>query len=130
MAKLIYSLFLLLAMQFGNAQQTINARPPSISKIYLSSEVTVKPQFNGGTSKLNSFLKKNFKKPKGGLKGEVQVSFIVEVDGSLSEIGILSDIGKGTGEEAIRVMTLSPKWIAGKLNGIPVRTQYLLPIKI
>ena len=64
------------------------------------------------------------------LKGKVYIIFTVEKDGSLSEIKNLKDIGYGTGEEAIRVLKMSPNWIPGKLNSEPVRTQYSLPITI
>ena len=55
---------------------------------------------------------------------------MVEKDGSLSELTILRDIGYGTGEEALRVLKLSPNWIPGKVNNIPVKTLYSLPITI
>lgn len=58
------------------------------------------------------------------------VSFIVEKDGSLSEIGVLSDAGKGTANESICVMKLSPKWLPGVLNRDTVRVQYLMTIKV
>jgi protein TonB len=64
------------------------------------------------------------------LKGKVYVTFIVEKDGSLSDIKVLRDIGFGTGEEALRVMSICPKWTPGKINDEPVRVMYSLPITI
>ncbi|HTG67178.1 MAG TPA: energy transducer TonB, partial [Flavobacterium sp.] len=58
------------------------------------------------------------------------VSFVVEKDGSLTDIKVLRDIGYGTGKEAIRVLQKSPKWNPGIQNGKPVRVQYSLPITI
>ena len=55
---------------------------------------------------------------------------MVEKDGSLSEFEILKDIGFGTGEEVIRVLKLSPKWIPGKENNEIVRVKYSLPIQV
>jgi protein TonB len=65
-----------------------------------------------------------------GLSGKIMVSFIVETDGSLSNIKVLKDIGYGSGAEAIRVLKKSPKWMPGKQNGKPVRVEYTMPISI
>ena len=58
------------------------------------------------------------------------MTFVVEKNGKLSEIGILSDAGSGTGDEAIRVMSASPTWISGTIDGKPVRVQYLVSIPV
>jgi hypothetical protein len=59
------------------------------------------------------------------------VSFIIETDGSLTEITTLRDnVGYGTVDEAIRVVKSAPKWIPGKINSEPVRVKYSLPITI
>jgi hypothetical protein len=55
---------------------------------------------------------------------------MVEIDGSLSEFQVLRDAGLETGEEALRVLKLSPKWIAGKEDGKITRMRYNIPIKI
>lgn len=103
----------------------------SNTRIYFSNEVTTVPQFVGGQPALNSFLKANFVQPKKSkVKGEVLVAFVVEIDGSLTEIGVLSDAGFGTADEAIRVMSISPSWIPGTLNGRNVRVQHLLKIPV
>ena len=64
------------------------------------------------------------------LKGKVFVTFVVEKDGSLSDIKVIRDIGLGTGEEAIRVLKECPKWLPGEQNGQKVRVLYSLPISI
>lgn len=77
------------------------------------------------------FVGKNYRVPdEEGLKGNVFVTFVVEKDGSLTDIKVLRDIGYGTGKEAIRVLKSSPKWIPGEQNGKKVRVQYSLPIRI
>jgi hypothetical protein len=122
MKKIVFSIIIIFITQITFSQTTE-------SKIYLSNQVTTLPQYKGGNKKLNKFIKQNFnQKIASHIKGEILVSFVVEIDGSLSEIGVLSDLGKGSGDEAIRVMELSPKWIPGKLNGNIVRVQYLLKI--
>jgi beta-lactamase regulating signal transducer with metallopeptidase domain len=94
------------------------------------SEIT-QPEFQGGMNEFYKFVGANYKIPaelKGN--GRVYIKFMVEKDGSLSEFEILRDIGFGTGEEAIRVLKLSPKWIPGKDKNQPVRVQYNLPITL
>lgn len=94
------------------------------------SEIT-QPYFPGGMNEFYKFVGANYKIPaelKGN--GRVYIKFMVEKDGSLSEFEILRDMGFGTGEEAIRVLKLSPKWIPGKDKDKPVRVQYSLPITL
>jgi hypothetical protein len=102
---------------------------PSEDGIYLMTDV--RPTFPGGIQAFYDFVAKNYKMPEvKDLKGRVFIKFIVEADGSLSEIESVRDIGHGTGEEAVRVLKLSPNWIPGEENGKPVRVQYSLPISI
>jgi protein TonB len=58
------------------------------------------------------------------------MTFVVEKDGSVTDIKIIRDLGYGTGKEAKRVLENSPKWKPGIQNGRPVRVQYNLPISI
>ena len=64
------------------------------------------------------------------IKGKVFVTFVVEIDGTLTNIKVLRDLGFGTGKEAIRVLEQSPKWIPGRQKGMIVRSTYSLPIDI
>lgn len=99
--------------------------------IYTFAEVEIKPEFPGGTQKFLDFAAKNYKMPEEeGIKGKVYVSFVVEKDGSLTDIKVIRDIGYGTGKEAVRVVKLSPKWIPAEQNGKKVRSNYALPIPI
>ncbi|WP_051197686.1 energy transducer TonB [Flavobacterium soli] len=101
----------------------------SDEKIYY--DVNSKPEFVGGMQEFYNFVGQEFKVPNvKKLKGNILVQFVVEKDGSLSDIKVLKDIGHGTKEETIRVLSKSPKWIAGKQKGIPVRVLYTLPITI
>ena len=76
------------------------------------------------------FVGKNYKAPDAKIDGKVYIQFIVETDGSLTNFEILRDIGHGTGEEAVRVLKLSPKWIPAEKDGKKVRVQFSLPISI
>ena len=89
------------------------------------------PNFSGGLKSFMAFISKNYQVPDvSGLKGKVIVSFVIEKDGSLVEIKVLKHIGYGTGDEAIRVLKLSPKWTPGEQDGKKVRCTYTLPINI
>jgi hypothetical protein len=114
-------------------QNTTKESTPSVSSnvVYYTADVTETPEFPGGMEMFYKFVGKNFQVPAvANLKGKVYVIFIIEKDGSVSNVRVLRDIGHGTGEEAMRVMKLSPKWIPAQKDGAPVRVQYSLPITI
>ncbi|MDD3004251.1 M56 family metallopeptidase [Flavobacterium sp.] len=95
------------------------------------SQVDKLPDFPGGIQAFYEFVGRNFKVPNvKNLSGKIFVQFVVEKDGTLSKIKLMRDIGYGTGEEAIRVLKLSPKWIPGEQNGKKVRVLYSLPILV
>jgi protein TonB len=89
--------------------------------------------YPGGETARQKFLSDNIKYPslakEVGIQGVIYVTFVVERDGSLSNIKILKGIGGGCDEEAIRVVKLMPKWISGKQRGKSVRCQFNMPIK-
>lgn len=64
-----------------------------------------------------------------GYEGRVIIRFIIEKDGSISNMKILRDIGGGCGDEAVRVIKSMPNWLPGKQRGNPVRVQFNLPIQ-
>ncbi|WP_028297517.1 energy transducer TonB [Olivibacter sitiensis] len=65
-----------------------------------------------------------------GVNGQVIVQFVVERDGSLTDIKVLRDLKYGTGDEAVRMLKKSGKWKPGVQNGRPVRVSYSLPIRL
>jgi periplasmic protein TonB len=92
-----------------------------------------KPQFPGGISKFYTFVGNNFEKPdlESGQILKVNVAFVIEKDGSMSDIKVLKDPGYGLGAEAIRVLkSIKLKWTPGIINNQAVRTAYTLPIAI
>ncbi|MCK9422782.1 MAG: energy transducer TonB [Bacteroidales bacterium] len=95
--------------------------------------VEEQPGYPGGEEARISFLQSNIKYPEEakelGIQGKVFVTFVVEVDGSITDVRVLRGIGGGCDEEAIRVVKSMPKWIPGKQRGVPVRVQFNLPIK-
>ncbi len=95
--------------------------------------VETQPEFPGGNEELMKFLVQNLKYPslakENNIQGIVYVSFIVERDGSISNVRVLRGIGGGCDEEAARVIKLMPKWKPGVQKGKTVRTNFSIPIK-
>lgn len=91
------------------------------------------PTFPGGDEARIRFLTNNIKYPQmareSSIQGTVYVTFVVERDGSVTDVRVLRGIGGGCDEEAIRVIKAMPKWIPGKQRGKPVRVQFNMPIK-
>lgn len=111
----------------SDEKQTLSYDP---SRIYISVEKV--PDFPGGMLKFADYLKINLKYPdearKNNVQGKVFVTFIVEKDGSLTDVKVIRGIGNGCDAEAVRLIKASPKWDPGMQNGEPVRVYYTLPI--
>ena len=94
--------------------------------------VETPPQFPGGEEARMNFLRDNIRYPaaarKENIQGTVFASFVIEKDGSLTDVKILRGIGGGCDEEVIRVVKLMPNWIPGEQRGRKVRTQFALPV--
>ena len=91
------------------------------------------PEFPGGMKKFYTYVGQNFEKPDFGVSKtmKVYVYFVIEKDGSMTDIKVLKDPGYGLGQEAIRVLkSLKTKWEPGIINGKAVRTSYNLPIVV
>jgi beta-lactamase regulating signal transducer with metallopeptidase domain len=94
-------------------------------------EVPSQPEFPGGMEAFYEFFGKEYKIPEDFTgEGKLVIAFVVEADGSLSDLKIKKDEGFKTGEEAIRVLKKSPKWYPGLVKNKAVRVQYHLPISI
>ena len=94
--------------------------------------VEVMPQFPGGQIAMLQYLMKNIKYPeqamKEGIQGRVAVRFIVEKDGSISDVKPVLSVHPLLNKEAVRVVESMPKWTPGKHNGKPVRVRFNLPV--
>ena len=90
------------------------------------------PAFPGGEQKLMEYVGKNIKYPQiareSGIQGRVFVGFVVEPDGSVSNVKLLRGIGGGCDEEAMRVIKNMPRWKPGKQRGKAVRVSYQIPV--
>ena len=95
------------------------------TSIHNAAGLEVQPGFPGGSNAWKKFLEKKFEMPdEAGLNGRVIMSFVVEKDGSLTDIKILKDIGYGAGKAAERALRLSPKWTPAEQNGRKVRCAF------
>jgi protein TonB len=112
----------------GNADTKVTEEDPN--KIFTAVEES--PLFPGGMDAFYKFLGKNIRYPavarENNTQGRVIVQFVVEKDGSLTDIKVVRGIGDGCDDEAVRVLKMSPKWKAGIQNGRPVRVEYTVPV--
>lgn len=90
------------------------------------------PSFPGGDAALMSFLNKNIKYPviaeENGIQGRVVATFVVERDGSITDVKVIKSVDPSLDKEAVRVLKSMPKWIPGKQNGSAVRVKYTVPV--
>lgn len=126
-------LFLMCAMAVmclvtANAQKTVVSQ--SSQSVY--DEVEVMPEFPGGMQAMIEYLNTNIKYPKDAIKqevgGRVMVMFVVETDGSLSNVRVARKVFPSLDAEAVRVVKSMPKWKPGKEKGRPVRVNFTMPI--
>lgn len=118
--------------------EIIEWTPPTVEAEEIHEEeiftiVEKEPGYPGGDKARLEFLQKNIKYPQmareAGIQGTVYVNFVVEKDGSITQVKILRGIGGGCDEEAMRVTKMMPKWSPGEQRGRPVRTSFRMPIK-
>ena len=90
------------------------------------------PSFPGGEKALMEFLSKNTKYPsvaeENGIQGRVVCTFVVETNGSITDVKVVRAVDPALDREAVRVIKSMPKWIPGKQNGKAVRVKYTVPV--
>ena len=90
------------------------------------------PSFPGGPSALMQYLSSNIKYPvvaeENGVQGRVVCTFVVERDGSITDVRVIKSVDPSLDKEAVRVVKGMPKWIPGKQNGSAVRVKYTVPV--
>ena len=115
---------------------TVAPPPPPAPKPEVSTKVfdvvEEMPSFPGGNGALMSYLASNIKYPvvaqENGVQGRVIVSFVVERDGSISDVKVARSVDPSLDREAQRVVKSMPKWKPGKQNGSAVRVKYTVPV--
>lgn len=94
--------------------------------------VEEQPEPYGGIGAFYEYVKKTFKYPnqarRMNVEGKVYVQFVVDKDGTITEVQAIKGIGAGCDEEAVRVLENAPKWKPGKQRGVPVKVRIVLPI--
>ena len=91
------------------------------------------PEFPGGVQALSRYIAENIKYPaiaqENGIQGKAMCQFVVEKDGSISEVEIVRSAGdKSLDKEALRLIKMMPKWNPGRQKGSPVRVKYTIPV--
>lgn len=101
------------------------------NKIFNGDDVDQQPSFPGGTNAFNTFIVSNLKYPvvaqENGIQGRVVVKFIVEKDGSISNVEVDRSVDPSLDNEAMRVIKNMPKWIPGQINGKAVKVECSYP---
>lgn len=102
------------------------------SSVSFAQTVETQPVFPGGEEAMMMFIQKTVKYPTEALEkeeqGRVYVQFVVEMDGSLSEITVVRGVSPSIDKEAMRVISIMPKWTPGTFDGKKVRAKYTVPI--
>ena len=129
MKKLVLlSMMAVLCLMTANAQKTVVSQ--SNQNVY--DQVEEMPEFPGGMPAMIEFLQTNIKYPKDAIKqevgGRVMVMFVVETDGSISNVRVARKVFPSLDKEAVRVVKAMPKWKPGKEKGRLVRVNYTLPV--
>jgi len=101
-------------------------------KAYSFTSLEIQPTYTGGIDAFYNFLSRTLHYPtyerEKNITGKVFVTFVVEREGSLTGVKALKSPSEGLGEEAVRAIKLSPRWIPGTQYGLPVRVQYTVPV--
>ena len=125
---LIMSLMALFGLTTVNAQKTVVAQKNQ--KVF--DVVEVMPEYPGGIQALFEYLSQNVKYPedaeKQKVEGRVIATFVVETDGSVSNVEVAKPAFPSLDAEAVRVLSAMPKWTPGMQSGKVVRVKYTVPI--
>jgi TonB family protein len=126
MKRLLLILLFLAVASFAKAQNTDTAKTAPRDTTQKFVRVEVEPTFPGGIAKLYAYIVDHEKA--GDNNGLVRVSFVIEKNGSVSDIKIEKSLSESADKEAIRLVSQMPKWNPGMQGGRPVRVAYSIPI--
>ena len=114
------------------AKEVVVDEKPKEEETKVFDVVEQMPSFPGGDAELMKFLNTHIKYPvvaeENGIQGRVVATFVVERDGSISDVKVIKSVDPSLDKEAIRVLKSMPKWIPGKQNGSAVRVKYTVPV--
>ncbi|MBO4332107.1 MAG: energy transducer TonB [Paludibacteraceae bacterium] len=129
--RLIFIFFAMFGYGYAlaNTENTPEASEKDSNYVYV--RIEQKPQFEGGQQALLDYINKNLVYPKEAIEqkieGKVLVSFIVNTDGSISDVEVVKSAGKLLDDEALRLVNEMPKWIPASNKGKKFRTKLTLP---
>jgi protein TonB len=113
-------------------EKVVDEVPPKVEETKVFDVVEQMPQFKGGDAALMEYLNKNIKYPviaeENGIQGRVVTTFVVERDGSITDVKVIKSVDPSLDKEAVRVVKSMPKWNPGKQNGSAVRVKFTLPV--
>ena len=125
---LLMSLMAMLGLTTVSAQKTVVAQKNQ----QVFDVVEQMPEYPGGMQALLNYLMENVKYPedaeKQKIEGRVIAIFVVETDGSISNVEVVKPVFPSLDAEAVRVLSAMPKWTPGKQSGKAVRVKYTVPI--
>ncbi|MCR8561719.1 energy transducer TonB [Mucilaginibacter sp. BJC16-A38] len=128
--KSLYSLLIILLIVTQSSAQ--NTGTPDTTKKLIFTAIEKVPEFPGGMQGFGLYLSKNIKYPDVarliGINGKLRLSFVVDRDGSITDVTPLNCIGAGCEAEAVKLLEQCPKWSPGVQNSKPVRVAYSIPI--
>jgi len=113
----------------GVSKDALNQEYP-----YDESNYMIAPQYPGGEIALRQFIANNYTYPREAidqqLNGILVASFVVDTNGKLEDINVLSDFGYETGKELLNTLKKTRKWNPGIMRGIPIKAEYTLPMTL
>ena len=113
-------------------EKVVDEVPPVREETKVWDVVEQMPSFKGGDQALMNYLTKSIHYPaiaeENGIQGRVVCTFVVERDGSITDIKVVRSVDPSLDKEAVRVLKAMPKWIPGKQNGSAVRVKFTLPV--
>jgi protein TonB len=114
------------------AKEVVVDEKPKEEETKVFDVVEQMPSFPGGDAELMKYLNTHMKYPvvaeENGIQGRVICTFVVERDGSITDVKVIKSVDPSLDKEAIRVLKSMPKWIPGKQNGSAVRVKYTVPV--
>lgn len=114
------------------AKEVIADEKPSADQVKVFDVVEQMPEFPGGQAALLKWISDNIKYPEvaedNGIQGRVVCTFVVERDGSITDVQVARSIDPSLDKEAVRVLKKMPRWNPGKQKGQPVRVKYTVPV--
>ena len=114
------------------AKEVVVDEKPKEEETKVFDVVEQMPSFPGGDAELMKYLNEHMKYPvvaeENGIQGRVICTFVVERDGSITDVKVVKSVDPSLDKEAVRVLKSMPKWIPGRQNGSPVRVKYTVPV--